>query len=259
MKRFLSRRHAAFLPMVMAMAIAPTFLSSAMAQESCKLTDAGTGTVASVRDGRTLLLADGRELRLAAIEATDDGRDALQFLVGKRDLRLKKLGLEVDRYGRLVAFAFADNSPQSVQQALLEQGRARVSARIGSKGCADLLLTAERAARAARRGLWADPNFAPLRSENLARIAAARGQFALVEGKVLSVRESGATIYLNFGRRWTHDFTVTILKRHRRAFATAGIDPKRLEGYPIRVRGWVEQHSGPVIEAAVPEQIEFVE
>jgi endonuclease YncB( thermonuclease family) len=255
MKRFLSRIHAACL----FMAVAPVLLCSATAQEPCKLTDMGTGTVASVRDGRTLLLADGRELRLAAIEATDDSRETLQSLVSKRDLQLKQLGPEVDRYGRLVAFVFADNSQQSVQQMLLEQGRARVSARIGSKACADLLLTAERAARAAHRGVWADPNFAPLRSENLDRIAAARGQFALVEGKVLSVRESGATIYLNFGRRWTHDFTVTILKRHRRAFATAGIDPKRLEGYPIRVRGWIEQHSGPVIEAAVPEQIELVE
>src|SRR5215475_260589 len=117
MKRFLTRRYAAFL----SMAIAPALLSSATAQESCKLTDMGTGTVASVRDGRTLLLADGRELRLAAIEASDDGRDALQSLVGKRDLRLKKLGPEIDRYGRLVAFVFADNTPQSVKQ-----GRARV-------------------------------------------------------------------------------------------------------------------------------------
>jgi len=254
MKRFLSRKLPAFL--AMAIALAP--VSSATAQETCKLTDIGRGTVAGVRDGRTLLLADGRELRLAAIEATDS-RDALQSLVGNRDLQLKKLGPEVDRYGRLVAFVFADNSQLSVQQILLEQGAARASARIGNKACADLLLTAERTARAARRGLWADPNFAPLRPENLAEIEAARGQFALVEGKVLSVRESGATIYLNFGRRWTHDFTVTILKRHRRAFATAGIDPKRLEGYPIRVRGWIEQHSGPVIDAAVPEQIELVE
>jgi endonuclease YncB( thermonuclease family) len=253
MKHLQSRMHAAFL----FMAVAPVFPSSA--QEPCKLTDVGTGTVAGVRDGRTLLLADGRELRLAAIEATEDGRDALQSLVSKRDLRLKQLGPEVDRYGRLVAFVFTENNQQSVQQMLLEQGRARVSARIGNRACADLLLTAERTARAARRGLWADPNFAPLRSENLDRLTAARGQFALVEGKVLSVRESGATIYLNFGRRWTHDFTVTILKRHRRAFATAGIDPKRLEGYPIRVRGWIEQHNGPVIEAAVPEQIEIVE
>jgi len=255
MKRFLSRIHAAFL----FMAVAPVYPSSATAQEPCKLTDIGTGTVASVRDGRTLLLADGRELRLAAIEPTDDSRDALQLLVSNRDLRLKQVGREADRYGRLVAFVFVDSNHQSVQQMLLEQGSARVSARIGDKACADILLTAERIARAARRGLWADPNFAPLRSENLDRIAAARGQFALVEGKVLSVRESGATIYLNFGRRWTRDFAVTILKRHRRAFAMAGIDPKTLEGTPIRVRGWIEERRGPVIEAAAPEQIELVE
>ena len=81
----------------------------------------------------------------------------------------------------------------------------------------------------------------------------------MVEGKVLSVRESGATIYLNFGRRWAQDFTVTILKRNRREFAAAGIDPGRLEGQSIRVRGWIEQRSGPVIEAVVPEQIEFAD
>jgi hypothetical protein len=75
----------------------------------------------------------------------------------------------------------------------------------------------------------------------------------------LSVRESGATIYLNFGRRWAQDFTVTILKRHRREFSAAGIDPKFLEGRPIRVRGWIEQRGGPVIEADAPEQIELVE
>ena len=254
MKRFLPRPLTAFL----STAILPALLSSVMAQDPCKLTDIGTGTVASVRDGRTLLLADGGEL-LAAIEVADESRDALQSLVGGRDLRLKQLSPERDRYGRIVAFAYVGNSEQSVQQALLEQGRARVSARTGSKACADLLLRTERAARAARRGLWADPNFAPLRSENLARIAAARGQFALVEGKVLSVRESGATIYLNFGRRWTQDFTVIIPKRHRREFATAGLDPKRLEGNPVRVRGWIGQQSGPVIEVVNPEQIELVE
>jgi endonuclease YncB( thermonuclease family) len=187
MKRFLSRIHAACL----FMAVAPVLLCSATAQEPCKLTDMGTGTVASVRDGRTLLLADGRELRLAAIEATDDSRETLQSLVSKRDLQLKQLGPEVDRYGRLVAFVFADNSQQSVQQMLLEQGRARVSARIGSKACADLLLTAERAARAAHRGVWADPNFAPLRSENLDRIAAARG----------SIRTGGRQGLVGAGKR----------------------------------------------------------
>ena len=106
--------------------------------------------------------------------------------------------------------------------------------------------------------MWADPNFAPLSAENLAGLQAERGRFALVEGKVLSVRESGATIYVNFGRRWTRDFTVTILRRLRRVFAAAGIEPKTLAGRRIRVRGWIEQRGGPIIAAETPEQIELL-
>jgi len=232
---------------------------NAVAQEPCKLTTIGTAQVAAVRDGRTLLLADGRELRLAAIEVTDDSRVALQVLVAGQTLRLERFGPEHDRYGRLVALAFAGDAHKSLQQTMLEQGRARVSIRMGGKACADALLRAERAARAARRGLWADPNFALLSAENLTQLQAIRGQFALVEGKVLSVRESGATIYVNFGRRWTRDFTVTILRRMGRAFTAAGIEPKSLEGRRIRVRGWIEQRGGPIIAAEAPEQIELVD
>ena len=248
---------------VIAAGVCALAVCDAVAQERCKLTAIGSANVAAVRDGRTLMLGDGRELRLAAIEAGDDSRGALEMLAGSGPLRLEKLGSVQgsgqDRYGRTVAFAFAGDAQQSLQQALLAQGRARVSARIGDKACADALLTTERAARAARRGLWADPNFAPLQAENLGRLQAERGQFTLVEGKVLSVRESGATIYVNFGRRWTRDFTVTILKRQQRTFAAAGLEPKQLEGRRIRVRGWVEQRGGPIIMAEAPEQIEFVE
>jgi len=231
----------------------------AVAQQRCPLTAIGTATVAAVRDGRTLMLTDGRELRLAAIEAGADGGGALQSLIAGRPLRLERLGAESDRYGRLVAYAFAGEAQQSLQAALLEQGQARVSVRIGDKACAETLLTAERSARAAGRGLWADPNFAPLRAENLPRLQAEKGHFALIEGKVLSVRESGATIYVNFGRRWTRDFTVIILKRQQRTFAAAGLEPKRLEGRRIRVRGWIERRGGPIVVAEAPEQIELVD
>jgi hypothetical protein len=169
------------------------------------------------------------------------------------------LGPDTDRYGRLVAFSFAGQSGQSLQNALLAEGRARVSGRIGVKACAEPLLTIERAARAQRRGLWADPNFAPLQAENLSQLRAKRGHFALVEGKVLSVRESGATIYVNFGRRWTEALTVIILKRQQRTFAGAGVEPKQLEGRRIRVRGWIEQRGGPVVMAEQPEQIELID
>jgi len=82
-------------------------------------------------------------------------------------------GLDQDRYRRVVAFVRIGDSRQSIQEILVEQGQARVAARIGDKACVDILLRSERVARAARCDLWADPNFAPLRPDHLDPIAAA--------------------------------------------------------------------------------------
>lgn len=226
--------------------------TSAWAQQPCRLDNPEIARVIAVRDGRTLVLDDGRELRLAAIEIRDDApaRAALQALVTDAPATFKPAGH--DRYGRIVAY-----SP--LQHALLTAGHAVVGSRPGDKACATDLLAAENAARAAKRGIWAHPNFAPLRADDGNSVAAQRGRFTLIEGKVLSVRESGSTIYVNFGRNFTRDFTVTILKRNQRMFASAGLEPKSLDGRRVRVRGFVEQRNGPIIEAARPEQIEIVE
>ncbi len=215
---------------VSAMAVCALVSGHAFAQTACKLTPIGTATVAAVRDGRTLLLADGRTLRLAGIEVTDSQPRRVATAGRRQDAAAGKARPSLDRYGRLVAFAFAGASQESLQQALLAAGEARVAPYVGDRGCASLLLEAEGAARAGRRGLWADPRFSPIMADNLARLRAETGRFALVEGKVLSVHPSGGTIYLNFGRRWTRDFSVIILRRLRPRFAAAGIDPLRLEG-----------------------------
>lgn len=152
-------------------------VSAASAAEPCRSTPIGTAQVAAVRDGRTLMLADGRELRLAAIEAGEASAAALKALTDGQALRLEQHGSGTDRYGRLVAFAYAGEATQSLQIALLEQGAARVSARVGDKACADLLLAAETKARAAGRGLWNDPNFAPLPADNLRRMDTEMGRF----------------------------------------------------------------------------------
>jgi hypothetical protein len=98
-----------------------------------------------------------------------------------------------------------------------------------------------------------------LDADNPADVLAERGRFALVEGKVVSGRESGATIYVNFGRRWTEDFTATILKRNERSFATAGLEPKRLAGRRVRVRGWVEAARRALNRGDASEQIELID
>ena len=54
------------------------------AEAPCSGTPAGNGLVASVTDGRTLKLADGREVRLMGIEA--GGGEALRRLVARSDL-----------------------------------------------------------------------------------------------------------------------------------------------------------------------------
>ena len=135
--------------------------------------------------------------------------------------------------------------------------------RVGSRACAADLLKRENTARTAKLGLWSDPYYEVLDAETPTDVLAHRGRFALVEGRVLSVRESGATIYVNFGRRWSEDFTVTVLKRNERNFAAAGLDLKSLEGRRVRVQGWIEERGagggtggGPWSEAAHPEQIE---
>ena len=66
--------------------------------------------------------------------------------------------------------------------------------------------------------------------------------------EVLSVREAGATTYLNFGRNWTRGFAVTISRRIVGSFEAAGIALKSLKGKRIRVRGWVEERTGATLE-----------
>ena len=76
---------------------------------------------------------------------------------------------------------------------------------------------------------------------------------------MVSVRQSGATIYVNFGRHWSEDFAVTVRKRNERNFAAAGLDLQGLTGRRVIVRGFVEargRRGSPAIEATRPEQIE---
>ncbi len=240
----------------------------------CELELIGTGKVRRILDGRIIQLEIGQQVRLAAIEvpslplprhagpqtqAALAAKAALESLVAARTVTLKKHGPDADRYGRLVAHVFVEGKQRSVQHQLLAEGHARVAAEVGTLACARELLATESTARAAGLGLWSDPYYAVRRAEESTRLLAERGRFAVVEGKVLSVRESRGTIFVNFGRRWSEDFTVTILKRHERVFSLAGLELKKLGGREIRVRGVIEQRGGPWIEVTRPEQIQLVE
>lgn len=245
--------------------IAALAAQTAMAQTSpCMPPSLDPGRVAAVIDARTLRLADGREIRLAEVEATVSGvsgaaaAQALAELVGDRDIVLRG-SAKPDRYGRMTAFVFRSDETGPVQALMLNAGHLAVRTLGGDRDCAASLLAEEAAARRAGRGLWAQPS-AIKNAEIPGDILALIGQFVVAEGRVLSVREAGATLYINFGRRWTQDFAVTISRRNVALFETAAGQPlKALERRRIRVRGWIERRGGPRIHAERPGQIEMVE
>ncbi|MBU6464759.1 MAG: thermonuclease family protein [Bradyrhizobium sp.] len=227
----------------------------------CSLAPQGEGRVTAVIDARTLRLDDGRDVSLVGIEPVAPGSAgasrtaALSAITIGRDITLHGDDDTPDRYGRQPAFVFLAGSDVSVQTMLLTQGDALVAATVTEPDCAATLVAAEASARAAKRGIWANGSVIK-NAESPGDISAGIGRFMLVEGRVLSVRQAGATTYLNFGRNWTRDFAVTIPKRMIAAFETAGVLLKSLENQRIRVRGWVEAHGGPRIEVLRVGQIE---
>ena len=148
-------------------------------------------------------LDDGREVRLAAIEVPPfetgaappaaAARAALDALIGGDDIVLRRADISTDRYGRLVAYAYAvrDGEELFAQGELIASGFARVGDHVGSRTCTLALLKGEDAARAAKLGLWANSHYDVLDAETPTDVLARRGRFALVEGKVVSVAKAG--------------------------------------------------------------------
>ena len=116
----------------------------------------------------------------------------------QRRVVLKRLGArETDRYGRLDG---ACVHRRERRRALVAGGtrarrtRAGFGARRRRGLRAGRCCGEEQAARAAKLGLWGEPYYVINKAEDPAGVLKSRGRFALVEGKVESVRESGGTI-----------------------------------------------------------------
>ena len=224
-------------------------------------------------DGDTLVLDDGRQVRLVGIQApklplgrpnfptwplAGEAKAELAALTMGRELRLAYSGREMDRHRRQLAHLHAPapgGGEVWVQEALLEQGMARVYSFPDNRALVAEMLAAERAARAARRGIWGDPFYAIRGPAETGRHI---DSFQLVEGRVLGAAVVRGRAYLNFGADWKTDFTVTLAPPVRRLFEAEGLDPLAYEGRRVRVRGWLKSFNGPMIEVTHPEQIELL-
>lgn len=223
--------------------------------------------VIEVIDGDTVVLSNGREVRLVGIQApklplgrpnfaiwplADEAKSALSDLTLGQTVDLAFGGRRIDRHGRLLAHLF-DEDGRWIQGQMLERGLARVYTFADNRALAGEMLSLERSARSTGRGIWGDPFYAVRTAEQVREDI---GTFQVIEGRIADVAEVRNTTFMNFGHDWRSDFTITLDSEARRLFESEGIEPGHFEDEMVRVRGWVESWNGPMVEVSHPEQIE---
>ncbi len=250
--------------------LAAAFVDCAKATENLpsSLSSIGTATVSSVVDGDTVVLDDGRQVRLTGIQApklpldrpnfptwplAPEAKATLETLLLGRTVTLRSGGADRDRHGRVLAHPVTEPGGVWAQGAMVEAGMARVYTFADNYALAGALYARERAARAAGRGIWALPWY---RIRTPHEAADDIGTFQLVEGTVVDAARAGKTVYLNFGDSWRTDFTISIPVAVMTNFAAQKRDPLAWAGKRVRVRGWLTERNGPMITITHPEALE---
>lgn len=230
----------------------------------------GAAHVGQVVDPLRIRLHDGRIVQLAGIDIPDLtpydtgelGLAALEWLkqtLAGREIRLyqsKDVNQgRINRMGYHLAHAEERGGGLWLQGALIANGLARVRPSAVNTGMAAQMLALEAGARAEKRGLWADPQYAVLTPET-----ADKGLhgWAIVEGVVRANAVAGNNVYLNFGSDWRSDFTIGVTPATRRALTNIGLNPLGFAGKTVRIRGWVEEYNGPYIELMHPVWLEIL-
>lgn len=145
-----------------------------------------------------------------------------------------------DRYGRTLITA-------DIEAALLRDG---VAVAYGEGPMQAALLNAEAQARAAKRGVWANPDFVLTPEQTAQHLQ----EFHVVEGTVRRIYRARNATYVNFGDDWKTDFSISIVGRSRRAItALEGLK----EGSHVRARGVLFEENGPMLRLTQPSQLEL--
>ena len=227
--------------------------------------------LAEVLAGDLLRLADGRIVRLAGIDAprpplggaADTGglaaaaRDRAATVAAGAQLRLVKSQPDPDRHGRVHGEILLPDG-RSLQGALLAEGLARVHPFVGETICLAPLFAAERAARNLHFGLWASHDYAIWKADD-ASLIGQNGLYELVEGRVVSVGAGSRLVFVDFGRDWGRDFTVMLAASLAADIAKTAMPIATLVRHRVRVRGVIEESSGPAIRIETPGAIELLD
>ncbi len=230
-----------------------------------------SGRIDKIIDGLTVLLKDGTIIRLASIDIPDFSiwrdapysEEALALLqktlpegteVMMYQTRMAKKG-RITRMHHELAHLVTKKDNIWIQGLLLANGLARVYTAPDAAEMLDQMLKTEQEARKSKIGIWADDSPYLILTPETAEKAS--GEFAIVEGVVESSASVRNDIYLNFGKDWKKDFTIKISPEDRKKLAHKGIDPLGMAHQKLRVRGWIRDYNGPMIELEDPSHLEY--
>ena len=235
---------------------------------NCQPDPGGAKQVVRIIDTETLRLGDGTLLKVSGLETADPigmpGNTLIYYLkkltLGKA-VRSKRIHKNPDRYGRQRAQLFmGDKGGLSwVQAEIVKRGLAMVAPDVGASQCTRELLGLEHQARQNKQGLWGAGIFqirSASRSKELLKYAQT---FQIIEGRIKRLSTSRGKIYINFGRNWKNDLTISLTKSAAQAMK---LDPEKLgelKGKFIRARGWVEINKGPLIRVSNSHQLEMMD
>jgi micrococcal nuclease len=251
---------------------------AAFASEVCAPEAGGSHDVVRVIDGETVLIDDGREVRLigalapkpdtfltlpdARSPAQDTAR-ALEAMVLNRTVSLRYDGRRRDRYGRALAQVYVTGphggTTEWVQRALVDQGLARAYALPGNSRCIAELIASEGDARVHGRGIWSREIYRVRQAHDTDDLLQIAGRFAIVEGRVSNVARVQKTTYVNFGTDWRQDFTASIANPIADRTQGGQARLSGLAGKNVRVRGWIERRNGPMVVLASVDEIEVLD
>lgn len=238
----------------------------------CRSPSGDTGTVADIVDGDTMILTDGRVVRMIGVEApkphlappgtavdalAEAAQRRLRALAGGKTVALRPGAPQRDRHGRILAQLYLEDGTW-LQRAMVAAGMARIRPFADDFSCLDGLRDAERAARDGRRGLWRHKEFSVISAYDSSLIKR-KGLYVLVEGRVLSVGHGNRVDFVNFGHNWRRDFTVLVSGPLSARMANEGMPIDAAVGKWVRVRGIVEERGGPAIWLRDPGEIEILD
>ena len=201
-------------------------------------------SVKTVYDGDTVVLEDGRKIRLLGINTPEvqhkdkmaeaGGEDAKAWLVNKLQharVRLEFDFEKTDKYGRTLAHLFTEKKGH-INLSLVNAGLATTSIYPPNLLYVNELLASENKAEQDKLGIWQRPEYAAIPVGNLTE--AGHPGWSRLVGKVVTIRNTPKSIYLVFSSL----FEARIERKWQSLFP----DVNDYLGKTVEVRGWLSSN-----------------